>query len=130
MPRHLSGLFIIRPPMDLLKKHPYLKRQANDLSLKYISKDQIVCEEDLKLVGESLWRALELGDALEKALGMARPQILPVAFQSDDAEILHLPWECLCHPTLGFLGTHEEMVFSRLVPGLKWAKPFPRHPGL
>ena len=54
MPRHIHPKpFIIRPPDDLVRKKPELRRLSHALSHKYASK-QVVTEEDLQAMGRAL----------------------------------------------------------------------------
>ena len=121
MPTNLSIPFIIAPPADLLTTHPDLKQLAADLSLKYVHPrihQRVVTDDDLKTMGDALWRTLDQTLALEKAfataLQRAGQKVLPILIQTDQPALLALPWECLHHPEHGFLGRGKSFTLSRV----------------
>ncbi len=74
-------------------------------------------EDDLKMVGSRLWDALGMADAIDAARERAGAWIPPLILRSESAEVLALPWECLHHPELGFLGKNEGFTLCRQAPG-------------
>ncbi len=113
MPRHIHpNPFIIRPPEDLVRRLPDLRRLGFSLGLKYASQ-QVVTEEDLQIMGGALWNALDLKDAFDAAHKSAGAAILPIIIESGAADAQALPWETLHHPTHGFLGKHAGFTLTR-----------------
>src|SRR5215213_4127630 len=114
MPRQIHpDPFILRPPDDLVTKHPELRRLSHRLSLIYAGGIQqnpelieVVTEEHLQVMGRSLWEALDLREEFDQAHNRAGAAILPIIIESSAAEVQALPWETLYHPILGFLGKH------------------------
>ena len=106
--------FIIKPQEDFLAQNPVLAEIAARLVQTYESRAIPVDETQLKAVGTSLWQALQMGDALDRAKGQAGQQVLPVIIESDDAAVQALPWETLYHPDRGiFLGRDSGFALSR-----------------
>jgi hypothetical protein len=94
-------LIIITPTLDNLAAYHALARQ---LSEDYLHHN--VTLEALKTIGSALWPLL-------KQAGTLTPQ--PLIIESDAPAILALPWECLYHPELGFLGQHPQYTLSRRI---------------
>jgi hypothetical protein len=65
-----------------------------------------VTENDLKMIGLALWQAINV--EMEEELTP-----LNLMVDSDSATVQSLPWECLYHPKLGFLGKHPNYTLSR-----------------
>ncbi len=107
--------FIIRPQAGLLQSFPELKRNADALSRKYAAFHEPLREEDLRHIGEALWKALEQDAALENARKKAGANILPVIIESKSAALQQLPWETLYHPVFGFLGKSSSFTLSRRI---------------
>ena len=63
-------------------------------------------------IGQELWSALDLEDNVFKPT----KEILPIVIESNNPEILQLPWELLYHPTYGFLAQHANFTLSRTIP--------------
>ncbi|MFN2165514.1 MAG: CHAT domain-containing protein, partial [Anaerolineae bacterium] len=104
--------WVIRPPADLLRKQPGLGRMATDLALSYAHRE-LVTEDMLRALGETLWRALDAAEDLERARAAAGIKVLPVVIESSQPAVLKLPWETLHHPELGFLGRDPAFALSR-----------------
>jgi hypothetical protein len=104
--------FIIDPPSDLLTRYPGIKQNSNALAMKYAF-NQMVEEDDLKIIGGQLWGALALDDALNTARAAAGRQILPIVIRSNYPTLLQLPWETLHHPDHHFLGRNPAFTLSR-----------------
>ncbi|HHS84335.1 MAG TPA: tetratricopeptide repeat protein [Gammaproteobacteria bacterium] len=107
--------FVIRPPADLLQRHPAIKRAAHELALSY-AHNELVTDDRLKAIGDALWGSLALDEAFAKARQYAGNKILPVIIESADATIQTLPWETLHHPECGFLGRENGFSLSRRIP--------------
>ncbi|MEJ2388146.1 MAG: CHAT domain-containing protein, partial [Chromatiaceae bacterium] len=103
---------VIRPPADLIRKQPGLKRLATDLALRYAHRE-LVTEDRLRAMGEGLWRALDTSDLFDQARAAAGLGILPIVIESSEPAVLQLPWETLHHPELGFLGRDPAFALSR-----------------
>ena len=112
MPHRTAPPVVIRPPDDLLARHPHLRGQARHLSIAYRHR-QVVTDDHLRLVGESLWRALDLDAQFDRAVEAAKPDILPLILQTCQPALQALPWETLHHPRLGFLGREKGFTLSR-----------------
>jgi tetratricopeptide (TPR) repeat protein len=117
MPLTTTTPFIIHPPADLLKQSPHLSSLAKQLSLLYAHK-QVVTEDALQAVGQALWQGLQIDKAYAQAKQRAGKEVLPVVIETADPSLFMLPWECLWHPTDGFLGKQPSYALSRrwLVP--------------
>lgn len=76
---------------------------------------EVVSEEDLRTVGDALWRALDIDEAFAQARERGSQQVLPLIIESTDPALLTLPWECLHHPEYGFLGRHSGFTLLRQV---------------
>ena len=121
MPRQIHpSPFIIKPPANLVEKHPELRRMSHTISLQFAGGVQkkegmtaVVTEEALQVMGRSLWEALDIQSKFDSAHSEAGAAILPVIIESDITNIQALPWETLYHPTLGFLGKHVGFTLSR-----------------
>ena len=112
MPLTITTPFIIHPPAELLKHSPHLSSLAKQLSLQYAQK-QMVTEDTLKAVGQALWQSLPIDKAYAQAKQRAGKEVLPVVIETADPSLFTLPWECLWHPTDGFLGKHPSYALSR-----------------
>ena len=66
-----------------------------------------VTENDLKMIGLALWQAINVETEEEELTP------LTLIIDSDNATVQSLPWECLYHPKLGFLGKHPNYTLSR-----------------
>ena len=123
MPRHIHPTpFVIKPPADLVEKHPELRRLSHTISMQFAGGVQkregltaVVTEEALQVMGRFLWDALPQSvhadfDKVHKNAGAA---ILPIIVESGKADVQALPWETLLHPELGFLGKHKGFTLSR-----------------
>ncbi len=115
MPLNVADNFVVDIPSDFPARHPHLKSLARQLSIKYARK-MAVTEIDLKTVGTALWEALDVPGPFEAARRGTGGKILPLILRSGSPEVLSLPWECLCHPELGFLGMHDGFTLSRQIP--------------
>ena len=104
----------IEPPGDLLQKAPHLRHLSRQLSLKFVHRE-VVTDDDLRKMGQSLWQTLDMEGAFEKAFAAAKPSILPVAIISDVPENFGLPWETLYHPEIGFLGKDTRFTLTRRI---------------
>jgi tetratricopeptide (TPR) repeat protein len=104
--------WVIRPPADLIRDQPALKRMATDLALRYAHRE-LVTEDMLRAMGETLWHALDMADDLERARAAAGIEVLPLVIESSQPAVLKLPWETLHHPELGFLGRDPAFALSR-----------------
>ena len=93
-----------------------LLRLSKELSEVYASKEKLVTDEALQLIGAMLWQSLDAGEAFAEAKRNAGQGILPVIIESDESAVHGLPWETLCHPEFGFLGRHEGFTLSRSIP--------------
>jgi hypothetical protein len=102
---HLPPLFL-SPSTDLLSSHSHLYSLAQQLSQHYHA--HRVTEAALKTIGAALWQVLDVDASLP-------PQALMI--ECHDNAIESLPWECLYHPELGFLGKHPDYTLSRRVRG-------------
>ncbi|WP_295389273.1 tetratricopeptide repeat protein [uncultured Thiodictyon sp.] len=111
-----SDAFVIRPPADLLRAHPELKRLAADLALSYVHRE-LLDDERLRRIGESLWRAAGDPDTLDRqlndALNAAGLAVLPIVIENAAPGLLQLPWEILHHPRHGFLAREPRFALSR-----------------
>jgi len=70
--------------------------------------------QDNITIGKQLWSALNLADDIFKPT----KEILPIIIESNNPEILQLPWELLYHPTYGFLARNANFTLSRTIPNL------------
>ena len=110
-----SAPLVICPPDDFLQQHPHVRRLSNQLAWKYLYRS-VVEDRDLQLIGEQLWRALDIGHDFDQAVLDSRSAILPLVIESQISEILSLPWETLYHPDHGHLGIEEAFTLSRKWP--------------
>lgn len=83
---------------------PSLLKQAQQLRFAYHT--QCVTEAQLLSMGQALWQLLEIEEILPTKT---------LTIQTTDSPLDSLPWECLHHPTLGFLAKHPDYTFSRLI---------------
>ncbi len=95
---------IIKPSVAQLANYPHLPKLAWQLSQYYHAHH--VTEADLKTIGLALWQVLDIDATLA-------PQALLIECANNAIE--SLPWECLYHPQLGFLGKHADYTLSRRV---------------
>ena len=75
---------------------------------------KIDTSKDNITIGKQLWSSLNLADDIFKPT----KEILPIVIESNNPEILQLPWELLYHPTYGFLAQHQNFTLSRTIPNL------------
>ena len=104
--------FTIHPNPQLITDNPHLVSLAKQLSIKY-AHDHNVTDQDLQQVGSALWQALDIETSLSQAKQEAGLQRLPVVIATDNPALFSLPWECLYHPTDGFLAKHPHYTLSR-----------------
>lgn len=117
--------FVIRPPADLPRLHPEIVRVANDIALRYASRE-LVTDDMLRAIGSALWAALDIDEPFATARETTGLLILPLAVQTDDPALQQLPWETLHHPQLGFLGQHKGFTLSRVLGSAPVAVPEPQ----
>jgi len=98
--------FLIRPSADLLSKHPWLYQQAEQLSRHFQAFG--VLEADLTAIGSALWQVLDIDATLPSQALM---------IECHNNAIDSLPWECLYHSQLGFVGKHSHYTLSRRIIG-------------
>ncbi len=96
--------FVIKPTLDNLAAYPLIYDQVRQLSQHYLR--HCVTLDELKTIGLALWQLLKQDATLT-------PQ--PLIIECDDKTVLGLPWECVYHPELGFLGKHADYTLSRRV---------------
>ncbi|WP_338845368.1 tetratricopeptide repeat protein [Massilia sp. W12] len=71
-------------------------------------------ESALQAIGQALWQALQIDEAaFAAARTHAGAAVLPLILHCSAPAVHSLPWECLHHPTLGFLAKHPAFTFSR-----------------
>ena len=80
--------FIIHPPPDFLQRHPALRHGSAALAQKYASKE-LVTDEMLQQVGQSLWQTLDVGPDLARARQQAGVRVLPLVVEGDDPARMH-----------------------------------------
>jgi tetratricopeptide (TPR) repeat protein len=107
---------ILRPDESILTRYPQLVKMAAELSEIYADREKLVTDNALQLIGTLLWRALDADEPFQQARKRAGQHLLPIVIESGNPEILHLPWETLCHPESGFLGRSEGFTLSRAMP--------------
>jgi tetratricopeptide (TPR) repeat protein len=90
-----------------------LLRLSKELSEAYASKEILVTDEFLQVIGTMLWRSLDVGERFSEAKRNAGQGILPVIIESDDAAVHQLPWETRFHPEYGFLARNKEFTLVR-----------------
>jgi hypothetical protein len=105
----------LQPPVDLLQRHPELRRLSNALALHY-AHNELVTDAMLRAIGEALWRSLDLETSFAALSTHVGRQILPLVIESDTPAIQRLPWETLCHPQQGFLAREPGFTLSRRIP--------------
>ncbi|NTV66733.1 MAG: tetratricopeptide repeat protein [Chlorobaculum sp.] len=93
-----------------------LLRLSKELSEVYASKEKLVIDEFLQVIGAMLWNSLDAEEAMRQAKRNAGQGVLPVIIESDESAVHQLPWETLCHPEFGFIGRHEGFTLSRSIP--------------
>lgn len=101
--------FVINPRNDIVKKNPLLLVLAEQLSQDYTQ--HIVTETNLKTIGTLLWQSLQLDELFDQLY--QKYLSLALVIQSQSQSVHALPWECLYHPTFGFLAKHENFTLSR-----------------
>jgi len=106
----------LTPDASKLLANTELLRLSAELSEIYASKEMLVTDEKLQVVGALLWQSLDAGEAFEEARRKAGQGMLPVVIESGDPAVQQLPWEALCHPELGFLGRRDGFTLSRSIP--------------
>ena len=104
--------FIIRPLANLPNLHE-LRRESQQLALKYAFEPTKVTDKDLEQIGRKLFEALDIADRLDQAQVKGGSVILPIIIESESGEIQALPWESLYHPDYGFLGKDTRFSLSR-----------------
>jgi tetratricopeptide (TPR) repeat protein len=112
MSQTLTAPLMIHPDKQLLVDHPDLERLAKQLSLLY-AHDHVVTQAHLQQVGAALWQALQIDEKFAQEKQRAGLHILPVVIATDEPALFSLPWECLYHPTDGFLAKHPRYTVSR-----------------
>ncbi|TLU88444.1 MAG: CHAT domain-containing protein [Chlorobium sp.] len=114
---------ILRPDESILSRYPQLVKMAAELSEAYADQEKLVTDNALQGIGTLLWRALDADEPFQQARKRAGQHLLPIVIESGKPEILHLPWETICHPEEGFLGRSEGFTLSRAVPSTGAALP-------
>jgi len=112
---HVPPLCLTPDGAKLLENRELL-RLSKELSEAYASKEKLVTDKFLQVIGAMLWQSLDADDALQQAKRNAGQGILPVIIESDDPAVHGLPWETLWQAEFGFLGRHEGFTLSRLIP--------------
>lgn len=149
-PLFIMKLFLLTPSATKLADYPQLLQQVYQLATHY--QTGCVTEDELKILGLALWHIVDEKVTLPALLpfdkrGLEREcsfqtppsqgdfSLLPcdqdgieerfsLVIVSNEASIQALPWECLYHPSQGFLGKHPSYTLSRSVsipfcPGMK-----------
>ncbi len=88
-----------------LKNLVALTHQARQLSEKFQS--HTATPDDLKTMGSQLWETIQI-DLEATPLTPKR-----IVIDSDNMAVQNLPWECLYHPQIGFLGRHPDYTVAR-----------------
>jgi len=89
-----------------LSKTPCIIKPPKDI--------KIDTTKDNLSIGKALWSAIGLD---EDSIKLTK-EILPIIIQSDNSQILQLPWELLYHPKYGELGKHPNCTLSRNILNL------------
>lgn len=119
----------LTPDRAKLLENSELLRLTKELSEAYASKEKLVTDEVLQVIGTFLWNSLDAGEQFAAAKHHAGQGILPIIIESDDPAVLQLPWETLCHPEFGFLGRKEGFTLSRAFPSNGvWLPPVEKGP--
>jgi len=113
----------LTPESEKLFANSELLRLSAELSETYASRDKLVTDEALQVIGTMLWQSLCADEALRHAKRQAGQSILPVVIESDDPAVLQLPWETICHSGFGFLARHKEFTLSRTSPSISAQMP-------
>ncbi|RXK85164.1 CHAT domain-containing protein, partial [Chlorobaculum sp. 24CR] len=108
----------LTPDSTQLLANSELLRLSKKLSEAYASKEMLVTDEVLRVIGAMLWNSLDAGKQFAEAKRNAGQGILPVIIESDDATVLQLPWETLHHPEFGFLARNKEFTLARTSPAI------------
>jgi len=103
---HVAPLCLTPDGAKLLANSELL-RLSKELSEAYASKEILVTDEFLQVIGTMLWQSLDVGERFREAKRNAGQGILPVIIESDEPAVHQLPWETLWHPEFGFLGRRE-----------------------
>jgi tetratricopeptide (TPR) repeat protein len=112
-PRAVAGPgLVLQPAEDLLQRQPDLSRMAKELALRYAHRE-LVTDQQLQALGARLWQALDAADQLEQARARAGMQVLPLAIECTQPQLMQWPWEILHHPELGFIGRGAAFALSR-----------------
>jgi tetratricopeptide (TPR) repeat protein len=115
----------LTPDSEKLLANSGLLRLSAELSEVYASKEKLVTDQFLQVIGTMLWKSLDADDVLRQAKRQAGQSVLPVVIESDDPAVHQLPWETLWHPEFGFLGQQEGFTLSRSIPSNgAWLPPF------
>jgi len=112
MSQTTSNPLIIHPPADLVQSRPDLLSLSKQLSLQYVHQS-VVAEDSLKAIGQQLWQVLAIDADFARAQKQAGLAVLPVIIVCGSPEVFSLPWECLYHPTEGFLAQKSHYALSR-----------------
>jgi hypothetical protein len=103
---------LINFPTNLLTTYPHLQILAHHLSERFSKKQ--VTDEDLKTIGLALWQVLDIDATLSS-------KTLIIKYHGHVVD--NLPWECLYHPKLGFLGKCLDYTLSRYVENFQNPNP-------
>jgi CHAT domain-containing protein len=103
---------MIYPDKQILTTHPELERAARQLSVQF-AHDYVVAQEHLQQIGTALWQALKIDEKFAQTKQRAGQHILPIVISTHEPALFSLPWECLYHPTEGFLAKNPRYTLSR-----------------
>lgn len=116
--------FAITPNPDFCQNNPTLIQQTNALAESYESGKEVIEDTRLQAIGSNLWDTLEISEAFaakKKQLGLAGT--LAIIIESDQGDILNLPWEALYHPEHGFLARESGFSLTRRMPKVQTGLP-------
>jgi len=105
----------LTPDSPKLLANTELLRLSAELSEIYASKDKLVTDGALQVIGKMLWQSLDAGSAFEEALRSSGQGVLPLIIESNEPVVHQLPWETLYHPECKFLGRHEGFTLTRSI---------------
>ncbi|GAB6043017.1 CHAT domain-containing protein [Endothiovibrio diazotrophicus] len=112
---HTAEPLRLTPDPGLLSRHPHVKSLASRLASRYLL-HELVDDDQLRQVGGALMTALDAAERITDAHRQAGTLVLPLIIETADPALLNLPWECLHHPELGFLGSDHRFTLSRRIP--------------
>ena len=95
-----STPFVIKPPKNISNQFSKLKDKE---------------EKTLKAFGSKLWSTIAIDrdkELIEHKKRSGR-EILPIVIESNESDVLKLPWELLYHPKFGFLAKNPKFTLSR-----------------